>query len=125
MSLEFIIFTHGSLAQGFVDTLELFSGKNEKIKILSLQKEDSIDEIEKNFENLILNSNIEKLIVFTDLFGGSPNNIALKYKFKYNFKVISGINLALILEATNNMTSSIDEVIQILEDIKDTTIHIF
>lgn len=125
MGIKFIIFTHGNLADGFLDTLELFSGKDERVKTLSLQKEDNIDDIEKIFEVLINSTDTTELIVFTDLFGGSPNNIALKYKFKYNFKVISGTNLALLLEATNNIDSSVTEIIQCIGELKDSTIHIF
>lgn len=124
MKNRFIIFTHGNLGKGLLDTVEFFCGQNEKIKVLSLLKEDNIDEKEVEFENLIKDSD-ENLIVFTDLFGGSPNNLALKYKLKYNFSVISGVNLAILIDAVSNIDLSRDEIMNSINEIKDEVIKIF
>ena len=44
-----------------------------------------------------------ELIIFTDLLGGSINNIFLKYIDSENVYLIAGVNLAILIEIVNNI----------------------
>lgn len=99
---KIVVLTHGDLASSFVKTSEMFCGYNPDIYIFGLLAGDDIEDYKKNIES-ILKSN-ENYLILTDLLGGSPNNIAniLSLKRK-NIKIISGINLSLLIEAISNM----------------------
>lgn len=61
-------------------------------------------------------------MVFTDLVGGSPNNIFLFLSKKYSLKIITGINLIMLVEAISNINNKeltneyINELVQIGKD---------
>ncbi|MFO7735406.1 MAG: hypothetical protein R6W70_04225, partial [bacterium] len=49
-----------------------------------------------------------KVIVFVDIFGGSPSNVAFTLSKQENVDIISGVNLPMVLYAFDKVDSSID-----------------
>ena len=41
------------------------------------------------------------MLILTDLFGGTPCNVAMMLREKYNAKVLCGVNLPMLIEAAN------------------------
>ncbi|MBU1075875.1 MAG: hypothetical protein KKH98_01190 [Spirochaetes bacterium] len=63
------------------------------------------------------------IIIFTDLFGGSCFNICSSLVNKKNVRIISGLNLGVLLEAILLKNSNtLDEVVNALERKKNDTI---
>lgn len=94
-----LIVTHSELANGFIKTLSLLIGdaETENITTISAFVDDSdyTEEVDKFFENY---SNEDQYIVFTDLYGGSINQKLTGYKANYEFYLITGTNLPVLLE---------------------------
>ena len=57
--------------------------------------------VEEEIDKLIKENKDNELIVFTDLLGGSVNNIFLKYINNKNLHLIAGANLAVLIEIVN------------------------
>lgn len=91
-----IIASHGKLASGFANTLELIMGKCDNLEILCGYVND--DNIEEQISFIMNKHRNDELIVITDLFGGSINNIFMQYLGRTNFYLIAGMNLSLIME---------------------------
>ena len=98
-----LLITHGNLASALVQTSELIVGSSSNIYTHSLDLGDDPEEfaskVEKSIEEL---SNEGNLIIFTDLFGGTPSNTVMSKLFRLNFPEniasFTGVNLPLLLE---------------------------
>lgn len=107
----FVILTHGRFGEELKNSAEMILGKMEHAYAFSLLE--SMDP--KEFIDLVKEEIKEApkgSIIFTDLFGGTPSNVAAT--FSQEFKVISGVNLPMIIEAEmlrsqNNMEKIVEQ----------------
>jgi len=92
-----IIVTHGDLGQSLIkvaqEILEIDSG----IECLSFDWKDDGTKTLNRIDHFLRTNKDSNIIIFTDMFGGSPTNICLKFHAK-NIEIITGINLAGILK---------------------------
>ena len=97
-----LVIGHAEFAQGLTTAVELIAGKQENYRYLTYQSathwDDFSNEIQTNIEAL---DNKIGTIVFTDLKGGTPYKEAINVSLQYNnVQVITGTNLAMLIEAT-------------------------
>ncbi|MFD2616563.1 PTS sugar transporter subunit IIA [Terrilactibacillus laevilacticus] len=116
-----IIATHGELAKTLVETVELIIGQGHNIDYFCMTKSKSGETGKKELEELIFKENEKELVVFTDVFGGSVNNICseilLGQPEDKKFHLVSGVNLPMILTTalsgpSNSMKEVLNESIQ-------------
>ena len=106
---KILIATHGNLAEGALSSLKIIAGEIENITYINAFTE------EKNIDKALLNyfstcNEEDQIIVLTDIFGGSVNQAAIKFIPKGNVFLITGFNLALLLEiAMMNPEENVDE----------------
>lgn len=95
-----LIVTHGQFGKELLRSCELITGKLEKVEALSLEKDDDINDLSTAFKTKVKELNQgDGLIVFVDMLGGSPSNIgAIMLKKEGGFKLISGVNLPMLVE---------------------------
>ena len=104
-----LIATHGSLSKELLETSKMLYGTEDKIEVLGLNAGESIDAFRENFENAIIRLNPDDgLIVLVDIIGGSPYNTAFALLYKYNFQLISGINMPMLLELLSLKNSNLN-----------------
>src|SRR5882724_3960773 len=95
---KFLIATHGRLAKGVKSSLDIIIGQTENIFLIEAYVEENKG-IEDEIENVLKNIGAQdELIVFTDLLGGSITNQVLRITQGKNVHVVSGFNLALLIE---------------------------
>ena len=94
-----LIVTHGEFGKELIKSAELIVGKQENVSSLSLKPGDDIDafhlSIKKEIDKL---NNGNGVIVFTDLFGGTPSNTVLRTMMEKKIQSITGVNLPMLLE---------------------------
>ena len=101
---KIIIFTHGSLSSGLLNTSALILGEQPEIEFFSVElgcdllalKErvcKSLEEAQKKHK---------EILVLTDLMYGTPFNTMVELQKNYNFYHITGVNLPMLLEAINS-----------------------
>ena len=98
---DIIVATHGGLAEGMIDTLELMIGKQENIWFLGLRHEDSIDTFIKRVDSFAVDTDHD-ILFMTDLLGASPYNAAaqaIHHNRDKHVICVSGINLSMLVEA--------------------------
>lgn len=97
-----IILSHGDFANGIKDTMMMIAGSQEETYFISFTPSDRVEEFEKRVK-FIYNSipKNHKVLILTDLYGGTPNHIASALRLKYpeRIEVLSGINLPMLLTA--------------------------
>lgn len=105
------ILNHGKFGEELIRSAELITGKIDKIKAFSLLPGMSIEKFYDNVQSAIKEDSPS--IVLCDLYGGTPSNVAMMLSAKYDFSIICGVNLAMLIElaiARENETN-VDELI--------------
>ncbi|WP_312642856.1 hypothetical protein [Hydrogenoanaerobacterium sp.] len=94
--MQFIIITHGKMASGIQSSLNLLIGERHDLHVIDAYLDDS-DPEEKIADLVNVRFKDEKIVIMTDLYGGSVNRIATKYICN-RVTVVAGINLVLAME---------------------------
>ena len=97
--IKVILASHGYYSKGMLSSLEIIMGKQNNISTICGYVDDN--NVEEEIDKLIKENKDNELIVFTDLLGGSVNNIFLKYINNKNLHLIAGANLAVLIEIVN------------------------
>ncbi len=94
-----VIVTHGGLAQEFRAALEHVVGRQENIETISIGPEDNIDIRRVELLNSIARVKGDKgVVVLTDMFGGTPSNLAISVMEETGAEVVAGINLPMLIK---------------------------
>lgn len=94
-----IIVTHGNLALELKSSMEHILGIQKNIEIISIKPDDDLD-IKKS----ALEESIKKVtkdsgtIILTDMFGGTPSNLAISFLKIGKVEIISGVNLPMLVK---------------------------
>lgn len=93
-----ILVTHGQLAEEFVSAMEHVVGKQDAIATICIGPNDDMEDRRQEIADAI-----EKVdtgsgaILLTDLFGGTPSNLAISLLEQGRTEVIAGINLPMLI----------------------------
>ena len=104
MNTSIIITGHGEFAEGFKSALNLLIGEPSHTYFVNFNEE--FEDYQSKLLGLIkeLSASSKKVVVFTDLAGGSPFNVScLASKDCTNVDVISGSNLPMIIDTITNV----------------------
>ena len=95
--LKILIASHGNYAAGIKSAADIIVGEKSHVSYISAYVDDIPlkDKFEKYFADVTAE---DQVIVLTDLFAGSVNQTVTSYLLKQNVYIISGINLAVVLE---------------------------
>ena len=93
-----ILVTHGDLAKEFVAAMEHVVGKQDRIVPVCIGPNDDMEarrsEIAAAIDEVSDGSGV---IILTDLFGGTPSNLAISLLRTGEVEVIAGINLPMLI----------------------------
>ena len=94
-----IIITHGNLALELKSAMEHIIGSQTDIEIFCINPDDDIDIQKNNIQNTIREINKGNgIIILTDMFGGTPSNLALSFLEQGKVEVLSGVNLPMLIK---------------------------
>ena len=93
-----ILVTHGRLAEEFVSAMEHVVGPQERIATICIGPSDDMEKRRAEIAEAIgaVDSGTGAIIL-TDLFGGTPSNLAISLLKKGKTEVIAGINLPMLI----------------------------
>lgn len=93
-----VLVTHGKLAEEFVRAMEHVVGAQERIEPIAIGPDDDMEERRADIARAIDSVNDGSgVIVLTDLFGGTPSNLAISLMEQGRIEVIAGINLPMLI----------------------------
>ncbi|WP_033919995.1 PTS sugar transporter subunit IIA [Sphingomonas sp. 37zxx] len=93
-----VLVTHGRLAEEFVVAMEHVVGGQERIATVCIGPEDDMEERRADIARAIGEVDDGKgVILLTDLFGGTPSNLAISLMETGRVEVIAGINLPMLI----------------------------
>lgn len=94
-----VIITHGDLANVLVEVAESITGKIENIRTVCIKNTDATEGIRASLCEAVAGVETGKgVVIFTDMFGGTPTNIALSLLEEGKVEVITGVNLPVLLK---------------------------
>lgn len=94
-----VIVTHGRLAAEFVAAMEHVVGKQLQVRAVAIGADDDMEERRNEIADAVgAVESGEGVILLTDMFGGTPSNLAISLLGKGNVEVIAGINLPILIK---------------------------
>ena len=94
-----VLVTHGGLAREFIAATEHVVGAQSNISAVCIDPEDDMDQRREDI--LVAVAAVDGgagVIVLTDMFGGTPSNLAISIMDKANVEVIAGVNLPMLIK---------------------------
>jgi PTS system mannose-specific IIA component len=93
-----VLVTHGRLAAEFVTAMEHVVGPQQRIEAICIGPEDDMEGRRNDIAEAI--SRVDDgagVIILTDLFGGTPSNLAISLMRPDRVEVIAGVNLPMLI----------------------------
>jgi PTS system mannose-specific IIA component len=93
-----VLVTHGRLAAEFVTALEHVVGPQEAIESVCIDADDDMEARRRDIADAI--ARVDRgagVIILTDLFGGTPSNLAISLMKSEDVEVIAGVNLPMLI----------------------------
>lgn len=108
-----LLASHGRLAEGLLDTLQIFCGELQQMQALCLLPGEEITEFMEKLEAAIQKVDTgEGVVIFCDLLFGSPCNCSARLlqdvKYAEKISVITGMNLCMVLEYIGSGAAGMD-----------------
>jgi mannose PTS system EIIA component len=113
-----ILVTHGHLANEFVQAMEHVVGPQDAVMTVCIGPNDDMEARRNEIRAAIASVDSgEGAIILTDLFGGTPSNLAISLMQAGKFEVIAGINLPMLIRlAGARKTMNIGEALVAARD---------
>ncbi len=94
-----VLVTHGRLAEELIAALEHVVGPQENVTAICIGPDDDMEQ--RRSEILDSTSKADQgkgVILLTDMFGGTPSNLAISIMDKANVEIIAGVNLPMLIK---------------------------
>lgn len=121
-----VLVSHGNLANEFAKTLEHIVGPQENLITVSLFPDDDMEVKRKEIQDAI--QQVEKnqgVVILTDMFGGTPSNLAHSLLKGQNVEIVAGMNLPLLIKlVSSRKTKSLHESVLLAQEAGRKYIHV-
>lgn len=103
-----VVVSHGKLSQELVAAAEHVVGPQRRFRSITIEAEDNIEARREEIRETVKACNDGSgVIMLTDMFGGTPSNLAISVMGKGDVEVIAGVNLPMLIklaEVRSDMT---------------------
>ena len=97
-----VIVTHSRIGERLIETAEFMVGRMDGIIAVSVDLKTNVFEARRRIAEAVKQvDRRDGVLILTDLFGGSPSNIALSFLNPEGIDVITGVNLPMIITFRN------------------------
>ncbi len=94
-----LIVTHGKLAYELLNAAQKIESNIGVVEAVPLEWTDTVDEAREKIRLALERlSSTSGVIIFTDMFGGTPSNISLSFLEKDRVEIVTGVNLPMIVK---------------------------
>jgi len=113
-----VLVTHGQLAEEFRHAVEHVVGHQENMETVSIGAEDDMEQRRRDIVDAVARADTGSgVIILTDMFGGTPSNLAISVMDAGRIEVIAGMNLPMLIKLSSARAS--DDMEQALKDAED------
>jgi len=94
-----VLVTHGRLAVEFRAALEHVVGPQEQIEAVTIGPDDDVEQRRKDIIEAVKRVDSgDGVAILTDMFGGTPSNLAISVMDRAKIEVIAGVNLPMLIK---------------------------
>ena len=94
-----VLVTHGRLANEFLAALEHVVGPQEQAAVISIDADDDMEQRRQDILDAVARvDDGQGVVVLTDMFGGTPSNLAISIMDEATVEVIAGVNLPMLIK---------------------------
>ena len=113
-----VIVSHERISKELLVALEHIVGKQENIEAISIFPGDNVEKRRKEILNATKRVNSGKgVVILTDMFGGTPSNLAISLMEDRHIEVIAGVNLPLLIKmASLRKDCELKELVKISQE---------
>lgn len=121
-----VIVTHGQLANELVSAAEMIVGVIHHITAVSIGWHDDVDvareEVERAIQRVDVGSGV---LLLTDMFGGTPTNLAATFLGQASVEIVTGVNLPMVIKlATQDKDEQLGDLARRVRDQGQQQIHL-
>ena len=113
-----IVVSHGKLGEELLNALSIILGEAPNIEAISIGWYDDVDESKKRISQSLKRVNQKSgVVIFTDMFGGTPSNLSYSFLEREEVEIITGVNLPMLikfvsLQRSNSLTEVARKVVE-------------
>ena len=94
-----VLVTHGRLAVEFRSALEHVVGPQKQIEAITIGPDDDVEQRRKDIIEAVKRVDTgDGVAILTDMFGGTPSNLAISVMNEARVEVIAGVNLPMLIK---------------------------
>jgi len=108
-----VLVTHGCLATEFRAALEHVVGPQKQIETVTIGPDDDMEQRRRDIIEAVKTVDSGKgVVVLTDMFGGTPSNLAISVMNGGSVEVVAGVNLPMLIKlASERETASLERAV--------------
>lgn len=113
-----IIVSHGKLAEELLNVLSIILGEVVNMEAISIGWYDDVEESRKKVNQCLKRVNQKSgVLIFTDMFGGTPSNLSFSFLKNNRIEIITGVNLPMLIkfvsfQRSNNLKEVAKKVVE-------------
>lgn len=113
-----VIVSHGQLATELVAAAETVVGDSSHIIAVSIGWHDDVESAKAEIERAIAHvNNGNGVLIMTDMFGGTPTNIAAMFIKENEIEIVTGVNLPMVIKlASQHKETTLAEMAKLVEE---------
>lgn len=101
-----VLVTHGRLAEEFRHAVEHVVGAQKNFETVSIGADDDMEQRRTDIVDAVARADTGTgVIILTDMFGGTPSNLAISVMSSGKIEVIAGVNLPMLIKLTSVRTN--------------------
>jgi len=100
--LGLLVISHGRLAEELVNAVRTIVGPVESLEAVSIGWDDAVDASTRRIEEAVGRVDCgQGVLLLTDMFGGTPTNLALALHDPGRIEIVTGVNLPMLIKFAN------------------------
>jgi PTS system mannose-specific IIA component len=113
-----VLVTHGRLAAEFIAAMEHVVGPQAQCIAVCIEANDDMEERRAEIARAAADVDLgDGVILLTDMFGGTPSNLAISLLGRPNLEVIAGINLPMLIKlASVRKAKTVSEAVDLAQE---------
>ena len=120
--MQYLIIGHGGFAAGTKKTVEFLVGQREDVLTLDIGPDDG--SVKEQIRHLVKDCVDDGLMVFTDMPGSEAHQYCLELRKEKPFQLVSGYNVALLLETLLGDEMPDDQLEELVEEMKGQLVYV-
>lgn len=101
-----VLVTHAGLASALIEAAEMIVGSIELSATVEVAPQERAEDIMTRVVTAVESVSREGAVIMTDLFGGTPSNMAMSFLSDGKIEVLTGVNLPMLIEFSSRRNRS-------------------